>query len=96
MILTDYDEEKTMEMLKREFREDGYSEGLQVGYDKGARDGEQRGYNKGEQNGRQLELQRIALQMKTKGMSDDLITDMLSVTPEQLKEILSADKVHEL
>ena len=96
MILTDYDEEKTMEMLKREFREDGYSEGLQVGYDKGARDGEQRGYNKGEQNGRQLELQRIALQMKTKGMSDDLIADMLSVTPEQLKEILSADKVHEL
>ena len=52
MILTDYDEEKTMEMFKREFREDGYSEGLQAGYDKGARDGEQRGYNKGEQNGR--------------------------------------------
>ena len=96
MILTDYDEEKTMEMFKREFREDGYSEGLQAGYDKGARDGEQRGYNKGEQNGRQLELQRIALQMKTKGMSDDVIADMLSVTPEQLKEILSADKVHEL
>ena len=96
MILTDYDEEKTMEMFKREFREDGYSEGLQAGYDKGARDGEQRGYNKGEKNGRQLELQRIALQMKTKGMSDDVIADMLSVTPEQLKEILSDDKVHEL
>ena len=75
MILTDYDEEKTMEMFKREFREDGYS----AGYDKG----------------RQSEMQRIALQMKTKGMSDDMIADVLSVTPEQLKDILSSGKVHE-
>ena len=91
MILTDYDEEKTMEMFKREFREDGYS----VGYDKGVHDGEQRGYDKGEQNGRQLEMQRIAFQMKTKGMSEDMIADVLSVTPKRLKEILSVDRVHE-
>ena len=87
MILTDYDEEKTMEMFKREFREDGYSEGLQAGYDKGSREGEQ--------SGRKLELQRIAIHMKTKGMSDEVIADMLSVTPERLNEILRADKVHE-
>ena len=92
MILTDYDEEKTMEMFKREFREDGYSEGLHIGYDKGVHDGEQRGYNKGtldgEQSGRQLEMQRIALQMKNKGMSDDIIADILSITPEHLKEMI--------
>lgn len=31
MILTEYDEEKTMEMLKKEFRQDGWNEGHSVG-----------------------------------------------------------------
>lgn len=41
-------------------------------------------------------MQRIALHMKTKGISDDVIADMLNVAPERLKEILSIDKVHEV
>ena len=41
------------------------------------------------------ELQRIAVYMKTKGMSEDVIADMLSVTPERLKEILSSDRTHD-
>ena len=83
MILTDYDEEKTMEMFKREYRQDGYSEGVQDGY------------NKGEEIGRNLEKLNIAMNMKAKGMSDKEIADLLDVTPERLKEILSTDKVHE-
>ena len=91
MILTDYDEEKTMEMFKREFRQDGYSEGIQDGF----REGEQIGYSKGEEIGRNLEKLNIAMNMKAKGMSDKEIADLLDVTPERLKEILSTDKVHE-
>ena len=103
MILTDYDEEKTMEMFKREYRQDGYSEGRlegeRIGYSKGAEvgyiKGEEIGYIKGEKIGRNLEKLNIAMNMKTKGMSDKEIADLLDVTLERLKEILSTDKVHE-
>ena len=95
MILTDYDEEKTMAMFKREYRQDGYSEGRlegeRIGYSKGA----EVGYNKGEEIGRNLEKLNIAMNMKAKGMSDKEIADLLDITPERLKEILSADRVHE-
>ena len=75
MILTDYDEEKTMAMYKREYRQDGFREGEQIG--------------------RNLEKLNIAMNMKAKGMSDKDIADLLDVTPERLKEILSTDKVNE-
>ena len=91
MILTDYDEEKTMAMFKREYRQDGYSEGMQDGF----REGEQIGYSKGEEIGRNLEKLNIAMKMKAKGMSDKEIADLLDVTLERLKEILSTDNVHE-
>ena len=68
MILTDYDEEKTMEMFKREFRQDGYEEGIKN------------------------TKKDIATKLKEKGMSDDDIADTLSMTPEQLKEMLDQDK----
>ena len=83
MILTDYDEEKTMAMFKREYRQDGYSEGRL--------EGEQIGYSKGEQE----KEKSLAERFKAKGMSDKEIADLLDVTPERLKEILSADRVHE-
>ena len=35
------------------------------------------------------------MNMKAKGMSDKDIADLLDVTPERLKEILSTDKVNE-
>ena len=111
MILTDYDEEKTMEMFKREYRQDGYSEGRlegeRIGYSKGEQIGYSRGeqigyskgaevgYNKGEEIGRNLEKLNIAMNMKAKGMSDKEIADLLDITPDRLKEILSADRVHE-
>ena len=79
MILTDYDEEKTMEMFKREYRQDGYSEGIQDGF----REGEQE------------KEKSLAERFKAKGMSDKEIADLLDVTQERLKEILSTDKVHE-
>ena len=79
MILTDYDEEKTMEMFKREYRQDGYSEGIQDGF----REGEQE------------KEKSLAERFKAKGMSDKEIADLLDITPERLKEILSADRVHE-
>ena len=87
MILTDYDEEKTMAMFKREYRQDGYSEGIQDGF----REGEQIGYSKGEQE----KEKSLAERFKAKGMSDKEIADLLDITPERLKEILSADNVHE-
>ena len=91
MILTDYDEEKTMAMFKREYRQDGYSEGRlegeQIGYSKG----EQVGYNRGEQE----KEKSLAERFKAKGMSDKEIADLLDITPERLKEILSLDRVHE-
>ena len=88
MILTDYDEEKTMAMFKREYRQDGYSEGIQDGF----REGEQIGYSKGEQE----KEKSLAERFKAKGMSDKEIADLLDITPERLKEILRADSVHEL
>ena len=100
MILTDYDEEKTMAMFKREYRQDGYSEGIQDGFREGEQigysKGEEVGYSKGEEIGRNLEKLNIAMNMKVKGMSDKEIADLLDITPERLKEILSADRVHEL
>ena len=95
MILTDYDEEKTMAMFKREYRQDGYSEGRLEGERIGYSKGEEVGYSKGEEIGRNLEKLNIAMNMKAKGMSDKEIADLLDVTPERLKEILSTDKVHE-
>ena len=96
MILTDYDEEKTMAMFKREYRQDGYSEGMQDGF----REGEQIGYSKGEQigysRGEQEKEKSLAERFKAKGMSDKEIADLLDITPERLKEILSVDRVHEL
>ena len=83
MILTDYDEEKTMAMFKREYRQDGYSEGRL--------EGEQIGYSKGERE----KEKSLAERFKAKGMSDKEIADLLDITPERLKEILSTDKVHE-
>ena len=80
MILTDYDEEKTMAMFKREYRQDGYSEGIQDGF----REGEQE------------KEKSLAERFKAKGMSDKEIADLLDITPERLKEILRADSVHEL
>ena len=79
MILTDYDEEKTMAMFKREYRHDGYSEGIQDGF----REGEQE------------KEKSLAERFKAKGMSDKEIADLLDITPERLKEILSIDRVHE-
>ena len=87
MILTDYDEKKTLAMFKREYRQDGYSEGIQDGF----REGEQIGYSKGEQE----KEKSLAERFKAKGMSDKEIADLLDVTLERLKEILSTDKVHE-
>ena len=103
MILTDYDEEKTMEMFKREYRQDGYSEGMQDGFREGEQigysKGEQIGYSKGEQvgynRGEQEKEKSLAERFKAKGISDKEIADLLDVTPERLKEILSTDKVHE-
>ncbi len=96
MILTDYDEEKTMAMFKREYRQDGYSKGMQDGF----REGEQIGYSKGEQvgynKGEQEKEKSLAERFKAKGMSDKEIEDLLDITPERLKEILRADSVHEL
>ena len=71
MILTDYDEEKTMAMFKREYRQDGFREGEQE------------------------KEKSLAERFKAKGMSDKEIADLLDVTPERLKEILSASRVHE-
>ena len=71
MILTDYDEEKTMAMFKREYRQDGFREGEQE------------------------KEKSLAERFKAKGMSDKDIADLLDVTPERLKEILSASRVHE-
>ncbi|MDY5905409.1 MAG: hypothetical protein SPJ45_00810, partial [Anaerovoracaceae bacterium] len=104
MILTDYDEEKTMEMFKREYRQDGYSEGIQDGFREGEQigysKGEQIGYSKGEQvgynKGEQEKEKSLAERFKAKGMSDKEIADLLDITPERLKEILRADSVHEL
>ena len=75
MILTDYDEEKTMAMFKREYRQDGYSEGRL--------------------EGEQEKEKSLAERFKAKGMSDKEIADLLDVTLERLKEILSIDNVHE-
>ena len=75
MILTDYDEEKTMAMFKREYRQDGYSEGRL--------------------EGEQEKEKSLAERFKAKGMSDKEIADLLDVTLERLKEILSTDNVHE-
>ena len=72
-----------MAMFKREYRQDGYSEGIQDGF------------REGEQIGRNLEKLNIAMNMKAKGMSDKEIADLLDITPERLKEILSANRVHE-
>lgn len=79
MILTEYDEAKTMEMFKKEFREDGIAIGLAQGIEKG----------------RYEEKIMMASRMKARGAADEEIADILGVTVEQLQSILSADKVHE-
>ena len=87
MILTEYDEAKTMEMFKKEFREDGIAIGLAQGLEKGRREGEKTG----EERGRRV----IAARMKARGTSDEEIADILGVNAEQLKSILNADRACE-
>ena len=87
MILTEYDEAKTMEMFKKEFREDG----IAIGLEKGRREGEK----SGEERGRREEKIMVASRMKARGAADEEIADILGMTLEQLQSILSADKVHE-
>ena len=74
MILTEYDEAKTMEMFKKEFREDG----IAIGLEKGRREGGKFGEKKGE---RKKEI-FFASRMKARGASDEEIADILGVTAE--------------
>lgn len=75
MILTEYDEAKTMELFKKEFIEDGIAIGR--------REGEERGKI------------MIALRLKEKGMPDEELAELMGVTVEQFKSIISSGSVHE-
>lgn len=95
MILTEYDEAKTMEMFKKEFREDGIAIGLAQGIEKGRREGEKTGEERGRLKGEREKEIFFASRMKARGAADEEIADILGVTVEQLQSILSADKAHE-
>ena len=64
-------------------RKDGYLEGKQTGYIEGEKKGEQKGELKKEKF--------LAERMKAKGMNDDELAELLEITPERLREILSAE-----
>ena len=72
-------------------KKDGYIEGKKAGY----LEGEQKGEEKGEKRGEQKQKKIIAERMKARGMHDDELAELLDITPERLKEILSAECVHE-
>ena len=72
-------------------KKDGYIEGKKAGY----LEGEQKGEEKGEKRGEQKQKKIIAERMKARGMHDDELAELLDITPRRLKEILSAECVHE-
>lgn len=60
MFLTEYDEAETMEMFKKEFREDGIAEGLQRGLSAGLKNGH-------------AEMQNMQAWLRDQGRVDDIM-----------------------
>lgn len=72
-----------------------YRDQYNFGVMEGRLEGERIGEARGELRGRQQEKMTLAMRLKSKGMSDDEVAEMIGVTPEELKAILNASKVHE-
>lgn len=90
---------KGMNFMCREI-EKIYNEGMENGFMRGEKLGLERGRSEGEkigaERGKRENTIFIAMRMKEKGVSDEEIADILAVTVEQLKNILSSDRVHEV
>ena len=57
--------------------------------------GRKDGYLEGEKKGEQKKEKFLAQRMKAKGMHDDELAELLDITPEKLREILSTEHAHE-
>ncbi len=91
MILTEYNEEKTKELLKKEYWNEGHS----VGKLEGRLEGHREGIREGKLEGQREEKYMIAVRLKSMGMPDEKLAKALDITQEELKEILDSDVVHE-
>ena len=57
--------------------------------------GRKDGYLEGEKKGEQKKEKLLAQRMKAKGMHDDELAELLDITPERLREILSTEHANE-
>ena len=57
--------------------------------------GRKDGYLEGEQKGEIKKEKFLAERMKARGMHDDELAELLDITPERLREILSVEHAHE-
>ncbi len=64
-------------------------------YNIGRKDGYLEGEKRGEKKGEQKKEKFLAQRMKAKGMHDDELAELLDITPEKLREILSTEHAHE-
>lgn len=64
-------------------------------YNFGVMEGERIGEIRGEARGIEIGRQKMVKLLKSKGMSDDQLAELLDMTPEALRSILNSDKVHE-
>ncbi|MEA5003597.1 MAG: hypothetical protein VB081_08870 [Christensenella sp.] len=81
MLMSEYDEVKTMNLFKKEYQQEGI------------RIGEQRGLKIGEQKGKLEEKELLVKKMLCAGFDTTLIADMTELPPERILEIKEENKL---
>lgn len=97
MILEEYNEAETMDLLRKEAREDGFKEGLEQGEQAGLEKGKEEGYKEGHEKGKQEGLQRGREDGLREGKKEGRKSERQSIiqkaleagnTPESIAQIL--------
>ena len=83
-FLSDEDEER---LLKNTFIEKGYEKGLNDGVERGIKQGIERGIEKGIEQGSIKEKKNIALNMLNQNMDINLISNVTSLTKEEISDL---------
>lgn len=71
MLLREFDQKKYERSIRNEGREEGREEGIEIGLERG----------------RKQQQETTIKRLRSKGMSEDEIADLLEISAEQVKEV---------
>lgn len=90
MILAEYDEKATMEMLREEYREEGLAEGRAEGLAEGRAEGRKIGVEEGQE----LEKKETVIRALERGLDLDMIAAITNVSKEYILALQNEAKGH--